>query len=327
MKASSPVQERSSYEGTVPPLERVRDDVWALGVAMPGGHIPYSLSYLLRDSAGGVHLVDPGWDSDENWASLCAALADLGCVPGDIRGVIVTHLHPDHLGMAQRVRRETDAPVTLHAAEQEALDGGLALGWTPERLAAELDAWGVPGDRRAEFESLTGQAGRTPPFAADVLVGDDERLDIPGFDLVTVWTPGHTRGHLCLRDDERSLLYTGDHLLPTMFAGLGLGGPTATNPLTDYLDSLDRVDRMPEHEALPGHGYRFTELATRVAESREHHLRRSREVAAVLAEGGDPTTWQIATRLTWTAGWDQLRGFYVYSALSQTAMHREYVES
>jgi len=111
-----------------------------------------------------------------------------------------------------------------------------------------------------------------------------------------------------------------------MHAGLGLGAPTDSNPLADYLSSLERVGVYPEHEVLPGHGYRFLGVASRAAASAEHHRRRSREVAAVLADAPESSNWQIAARLTWTAGWQNLADFYLYSALAQTAMHRDYVE-
>lgn len=322
MQATSPVQQAAELAGTVPPLEQVRQDVWALALAMPTGHIPYSLCYLLLDSAGGVHLVDPGWDSDENWAALVGALGQVDRTPADLRSTVVTHLHPDHLGMAERVRRETGARVILHRTEQAVLEHG----WNREPLEPKLAEWGVPADRHAEMSAVLALSTGYPEFHANDVVDDGTRLDIPGFDLIAMHTPGHTSGHLCLREDARQLMLTGDHLLPSIYAGLGLGAPTA-NPLADYLESLERVSAYPDHEVLPGHGYRFIGLAERASASAAHHLRRTREVQAVLAQGGDPTVWQIASRLTWTAGWQNLSGFFLFSALLQTAMHRDYLAS
>lgn len=320
VQATSAIQQAAELAGTVPPLEQVRPDVWALALAMPTGHIPYSLCYLLLASDGGVHLVDPGWDSDDNWAALVAALARVGREPADLRSAVVTHLHPDHLGLAERMRRETGARVILHRTEQAVFEHG----WNREALTPQLAAWGVPADRHAEMDAVLALSTGYPEFHANDVIDDGQRLDIPGFDLLAMLTPGHTSGHLCLRDDARSLMFTGDHLLPTIFGGLGLGGPTASNPLADYLHSLERIAAYPDHEVLPGHGYRFTGLADRAAASAEHHLRRTREVHAVLAEGGEPTVWEIAGQLTWTAGWGNLSGFFLFSALLQTAMHRDY---
>jgi glyoxylase-like metal-dependent hydrolase (beta-lactamase superfamily II) len=325
MTATSARQFASVTSGDVPALEQVRPDIWALGVAMPGGHIPFSLCYLLRDSTGGIHIIDPGWDSDANWAGLEAALSSLGATAAAVRSIIGTHRHPDHVGMADRLRRVSGAPLILHEAESTSAASGPVRQTGLADLELQLDEWAVPADRRPEFRSISLDGAENQPVTVDSTVRDGERLDIPGFDLLVIWTPGHTQGHISLRDDVRNVMFTGDHLLPTMHAGLGLGGAATTNAVGDYLRSLAQVSAHPEHEVLPGHGYRFTGLAARATESAEHHLRRSREVAAVLSEDGEPSIWEIASRLTWSAGWENLTGFFAYSALAQTAMHRDYV--
>lgn len=325
MHPTSPAQFEASRSGAVPQPERVRDDVWALAQLMPGGYLPYSLLYLLRDSERGFHVIDPGWDSPENWDGLVALLATLDASPADIRSITSTHLHPDHIGLAGRLREASGAPLQLHEAEAAAIGSPFDSPLSADSGALQLEEWGVPADRRDEILRITAQASRFVPPDADRTLVDGERLDIPGFDLRAMLTPGHTSGHLCLRDDERSLLFTGDHVLPMIYPGLGLGAPTTTNPLADYLASLELVSGYPDHEVLPGHGWRFSGVADRAAETAGHHLRRSREVAAVLVDAPDSNTWQIASRLTWSAGWSGLVGFLLYSALAQTEMHLDYL--
>jgi glyoxylase-like metal-dependent hydrolase (beta-lactamase superfamily II) len=307
-------------------LSTLRPGIRALQVTMPGGHIPYSLCYLIEDARGSLHLIDPGWLSAENWESLGRACAASGHRVDDIASVVVTHLHPDHIGMADRVRTATGAAVVLHEREQVALDemAGRAPAESPEH---RFDEWGVPAARLAELDVTAGRPPMDVPNPADVLVTDGALLDIPGRTIRVVLTPGHTPGHICLVDAEDGLVFTGDHVLPTIHPGVGLGGETATNPIADYLESLDRIALFDEHEVCPGHEYVFRGLAARCVTTAEHHLRRSREVAEHLRIDGDPTVWQVASELTWTAGWANLKGFYLLSALAQTAMHLEFVRS
>ena len=325
VQATSSPQFSASQSRTVPPIEQVRDDVWAVAIPMPGGHIPYSFNYLFRDTDGGLHVVDAGWDSDENWQLFVDAVESIGATIGDIRSIIITHMHPDHIGMAARMREATGAPVILHRAERDALEAPRSTSREGEILAQHLDEWGVPADRLAELLVVMGGGAPMAPVIVDRIVEDGEPIEMPGITLIPMWTPGHTNGHICLRDDQRGLLMTGDHLLPTMHAGLGLGGLSETNALADYLRGLRWVSEYTQHEILPGHGYRFTGVEKRAHQSAEHHLKRTRQVAAILAEQPDLSVWEIGSRLTWSAGWENLANFYLYSALSQTEMHRDYV--
>ncbi|GAB3398303.1 MBL fold metallo-hydrolase [Humibacter soli] len=325
MIPTSDEQFRASKAGGLPRVENVRDDLIVVPQAMPHSYLPYSLSYLLIDSESRVHVIDPGWDTDDNWQRLVETLAVRGLSPEGIASITVTHFHQDHVGLAERMRAASGAQIVAHRAERSSVPARAGRGAIEAR--ARWDEWGVPEDRRDELEPVVTERPAAPAPSVDRKVDDGDRLDVAGFDLRVVWTPGHTNGHICVVDAGRGVVFTGDHVLPTVFSGLGLGGSTPTNPVADYVASLGAIEKYDDYEVLPGHGYRFRGLASRVATCREHQLRRSREVAAVLADGGEPSTWEIASRLTWTAGWDGLHDFFLYSALSQTAMHREFVES
>lgn len=310
------------------PREEVAPDVWALALPIAGGAMPYTLCYALLDDAGGVHLIDPGWDSDGNLEALGAELAGLQRSLNDVRTVIATHSHPDHLGIAPRLRELCGARVILSARERDVLRQEAGQGDEDRRAHGDrLAQWGVPPQRRGELEAFFRMPFVLRDFAPDGAVEDGEIIDLPGHRLEAVVTPGHTSGHLCLVDRERGLLYSGDHVLPRIASGVGLGALPNTDPLDDYLSALERVGAWDVLHVLPGHEYRFRGLADRSRALVEHHLRRTREVAALVPELGDAPIWEYARRLTWTGGWDDMRGFFLDSALRQTALHREFIRS
>lgn len=302
-------------------LESIRSDVHLVRIPMPGGGLPFSLCYLLQDAAGGVHVIDPGSPGPEAVALVEDALRGIGRRLDDVASILVTHLHSDHAGAAAAVRRATGARVLMHERERVALAGAATSGG-PD--AETLEAWGVPDDRRPELLALPALpiAGVAAP---DAVLADGALVDIPGRRIRALWTPGHTTGHLCFDDEDHGLLFTGDHVLPTVNPGLGLGGP-ADDPIGDDLRSLRRIADL-DRLALPGHEAPFTNLHDRCAALAEHHLRRAREVRDALRAQPQATIWEVARGMTWTGGWSALAGFTLASALAQTAMHRAFVRS
>ncbi len=326
MQETSHAQYDASVKGTVPDLERVADGVWALPVPVPHGSVPYSLCYLVRDGDNGIHVIDPGFNSVDNWGALAFALSRIGSSKSDIASIIVTHLHPDHVGMADRLARSTGAPVVMHGIEARDLER-LARDGVPD-LGPHIDDYGVPVERRAEMiasASMHYQENGLSSPAVTVEHGD--RLDIPGRDIRALHLPGHTPGHLGLRFVDERLLVTGDHVLPTSYPDLSLRGEDGTYVLAHYLRSLDQLTEFDDHEVLPGHGYRFTGLAGRCDRIARHHLRRIEAVRRALAARPGRSLWEIASSLTWTGGWENLHGFYLLVALRETVMHIDYVES
>src|SRR4051794_37220872 len=152
------------------PSERIADDLIALAVPITAEAVVGStMAYLLRDADGGLHIVDPGWDSAANRSVVAQALAALG---GPLRQVLVTHLHPDHLGLAAFLRDTTGAAVVLHDAEQEDVLAELATDpLDPVAVEARIEAWGVPPERRLELRRLDPSVqAADPPAPADVVV-------------------------------------------------------------------------------------------------------------------------------------------------------------
>jgi len=90
--------------------------VWSVPVPIPGNPLGYTLVYAL-ESTGGPVLVDAGWNHPDSWQALSGGLASLGIDVASVRGVVVTHFHPDHAGLAGQVRQESGAWIAMHEAD------------------------------------------------------------------------------------------------------------------------------------------------------------------------------------------------------------------
>jgi glyoxylase-like metal-dependent hydrolase (beta-lactamase superfamily II) len=326
IEATDPEQYRAWQQRRVPGSGRVRDGIHSIPLPMRAGpRLTHSFSYAVEDDRGRVHLIDTGMSDGVNEGILARELESLGTRVEDVATVTVTHVHPDHIGLAGHVHALSGATVLMHEQDRRRLSELHAHG---HRVDPEvLLGWGVPADRAAAVAAGDRRGEQPLPSMPSEAVAHGDLLPIPGRRLEVVHTPGHTAGHVCIVDAESGLVFTGDHVLPAIHSGIGLGGRTSANPVAEYLTGLERLAPYGDLEVAPGHEYRFRGLGERLRTTAEHHLRRSREVAEALSGHEDLSVWELAARLTWSAGWANLRGFYLVSALAQTAMHRDFVQS
>ncbi|MGH3579897.1 MAG: MBL fold metallo-hydrolase, partial [Mycobacterium sp.] len=114
------LQKQAWDESVDPPVEKVRPGLWSVPVPIPENPLRYVLVYVL-ELDDGVAIVDAGWDTDSAWQALNDGLGEAGGSISDVRAVLVTHIHPDHYGLAGRVRRASGAWIGLHPADAEML--------------------------------------------------------------------------------------------------------------------------------------------------------------------------------------------------------------
>lgn len=296
--------------------------VWSLRVPIPDNPLGHTLVHLL-DTDDGPVLIDTGWDDPASWDTLVTGLAALGTSVTDIHGVVITHHHPDHHGLSGQVRDASGAWIAMHAADAEVVrrtrdaEPAVWLGY----ITAKLTAAGAPDDHLAPLRAArdSGRMRTLPGLRAalpdrEIVPGD--LLPLTGRRLRAVWTPGHTPGHVCLHLDEahpaglpgNGRLFSGDHLLPGITPHIGLyedpDDATVTDPLGDYLDSLERVARIAPAEVLPAHQHAFTDASGRVRELLGHHEDRLTGLRALLATPLTP--WQLAERMEWNRPWDEI---------------------
>lgn len=291
---------------------------------MPLPAIPrYVLVYVFETEAG-PYLVDTGWDTDEAFDALTTGLAGIGTSVDDVQGVLVTHAHFDHYGLAGRIRERSGAWVSLHPLDAAAL---AHYERAPhERRVAVLRTAGAPDTViEAAARDIVRAAVRLP--RPDVLMEDGDKPHVPGWDLTAVWTPGHSPGHLCFWEDRERLLLTGDHVLPDTVVVMGEVGDAGPDPLADYLDALDRLARYEPDEVLPAHEHRFHGLHHRLDTLRGHHSDRLTAVRNALRELGPATAWDIAAAVAPRRPPARLRGFALHAALVDMLAYLAALES
>ena len=130
------LQREAWAAGILPPVEQVRDGLWSIPVPMPRNPLRYVLVYAFAIDDG-LALVDVGMDTEESWNALVDGIAETGHHISDVRYAAITHLHPDHFGLAPRLRETTGAVLAMHAAQSANQIGFLTGGEDHRTMYAE----------------------------------------------------------------------------------------------------------------------------------------------------------------------------------------------
>ena len=219
-------------------------------------------------------------------AALRAALVDAGIGLEDVRRVFVTHLHPDHIGMAGTLER-AGAEILMHGPELE----NASRMWSRDHsMIDDTYAWfgrhGMPAAVDEGMREAWLQIGRAVDEVESVTsAADGEEIDLGGRSARLKWTPGHTDYHAVLVDEPEGILFSGDHVLPRITSNVGLYPYSRDDPLGDFLDALRAVRTLPVTRVLPAHGDPFDDLPGRVDAILAHHEERLRATLDAIGDG------------------------------------------
>ena len=273
----------------------------APGVRWLRMRLPFALDHinlwLLADEVDGVAgwtIVDCGIANDETRAAWERVFAtQLEGRP--VLRVICTHMHPDHLGLGQWLTERWGCALWISATD-----------WNAARMATRVTT-GFGGEAAADFfashgltdpESLAKVRQRSNYYGAMVpevpasfhRLMDGLVVRIGARDWRCIGGYGHAPEHMALHCPALNLLISGDMVLPRISTNVSVMDiePEA-NPLTLYLDSLDRYRELPADTlVLPSHGKPFTGLQRRIGQLADHHDARNAQPPAPRHQAQQP---------------------------------------
>lgn len=240
--------------------------------------LPFALNHinlwLLADGEGHA-AIDTGFSLDpikEAWKSALAGRRLTRC--------IVTHCHPDHLGLAAWLEEQTGAGLWIAQGEY------LAAHMMVEQIAnysivAMVKFFRQHGLDQARIDGLVargnGYKKGVPAIPATYrCLFADQALKIGAHEWRTIVGHGHSPEHMSLYCAELGVLISGDMLLPRISTNISVMASTPyADPLGQFLDSTDKFRVLPEDTlVLPSHGLPFRGLHARVEQLHTHHAER-----------------------------------------------------
>ena len=303
------------------PMQPIAENIYQVRLPLPFA-LNHVNCYLLRDDEGWTML-----DAGLNWPDLHqawqAAFAALQIDLSDIRRIVLTHMHPDHFGMAGHFQARTGAPVYLSPREAELAQ----IVWVENGWRQELSSgfWQQAGVTGAVLATVTSQTDRlrqmTMPHPTTVtMLPPGATITMAGRPWQVLHAPGHADGQIIFYDAADQLLLSGDQVLMKITPNIGLWPTTALNPLERYLHSLAELAKLPVRLALPGHGRLIEDWAARLAELQTHHQLRLAKMADAAADG--VSALAVAQRVF---NFHNFSEHEVRFAVAETLAHLEYL--
>lgn len=317
---------RLRYTTVQPPVSGVPASI-APGVAWARIPLPMELDHInvwIIDTDDGCIVVDTGigasvgqdaWDliDESTFASK------------PLRAVFVTHVHPDHIGLAAWLQERYRVPVLMSARTRELasmLLGG-ANGKQMEEAEHFFRSHGI-----AEIERMQ-QMFKPDRFArmtsgmpqVDRMIADGDVLSWGSALWTALETNGHAEGHLCLHDAAHRVLISGDQVLPTISSNISFVWRNGDkNPLRSYLSSLERLRGLDaETLVLPSHGLPFVGLHDRIDDLMRHHHEKLALLEELLTEP------RLALEVLPVMFRRALKGMHMFLALAEALAHLEFL--
>jgi glyoxylase-like metal-dependent hydrolase (beta-lactamase superfamily II) len=254
--------------------------------------LPFKLDHInlwLLDDGDGWTIVDTGIAGDEVKAAWERVFETFLSAAKRLKRVIVTHFHPDHLGLAGWLVDRFEVPLWMPREEWAwgrmlSLDGGSTMRTAFDRFyrAAGFDA--------AMMEAAAKRPGRYARIVSTVpgafrRIADGDVIDIGGREWRVIVGAGHSPQHACLHCPDLRVLISGDQVLPKISPNVSVWPqePDA-EPLSLYLSSLEKFRRLaPDTLVLPSHNLPFRGLEGRLDDLASHHAERLAETLSVCA--------------------------------------------
>ncbi|MBX2809294.1 MAG: MBL fold metallo-hydrolase [Cellvibrionaceae bacterium] len=192
-----------------------------------------------------------------------------------IAKIILTHLHPDHIGLAGWLQRQLDVEVFI---SQQDWNMAQRL-WRIDQAQGEFDFrrhYACFGLSQAHLQALVDNRAGYKKLVKDLpcrvsILSANSILEIGGSSWKVLGAKGHSPEHLCLWNQREGVLISGDHILPTITPNISLMVYGLNDPLYDYLQSLHEYSQLPCKTYYPAHGVPSVNYSERIRQLMAHH--------------------------------------------------------
>ena len=302
--------------------EEVLPGIFKIELPLPRNPLRSINSYVIVGEKRNL-VIDTGMNRPECMEVLDRELSSID-IDLSVTDVVVTHMHADHLGLAPHISHGK-TKVFLGARDIEVIEG--SRYWKDMLSYAVRNGFPNQDPEEAIRKHPGYKYGPLGPMDLHPLHGNEE-FHVGDYDLRTIHTPGHTHGHMCLYDEKKKVLFSGDHILGDITPNISLWEENG-DPLLDYLNSLEMVKDLDVNITLPGHRSIIKDHRKRIDELIAHHHERAMEVQEIISDES-MNAFEIASHMTWDLTIKEFDEFPImqkWFATGEALAHIRYLEN
>lgn len=264
-------------------VEKVADDLFMLRPKDPMWPSSANVYVIIEGGDGAFSMIDVGCGRGEVVDQVRDALSGIGLSVENLKTLILSHSHPDHMGGTRQFLDGAGPEILIHEDDFEnAVNPDLLTGTFDIEFAKR--SYSEKGGKATAMEDLMRffTDFGCPMFGASpsgrLKEGDSIKLGKYSFEVLL--TTGHSPGHISLFDKETKIMYGGD-----LVGDIVAWYTPASGGVTGYLESLDKMEARSPELILPSHGGIVTDPSEKIVKVRERLLAREKKMTGILDDG------------------------------------------
>ncbi len=303
-------------------MKEVFPHIYLIEIPLKDSPLKWLNCYLLKGEGRGL-LVDTGFNLDESERAVLDALSQVGLTP-EQTDLFITHLHVDHAGLAERLKRPGNR---VYASPQDAQAINAFQVQAYWKLLEKSNGYtGVPAQEALSCQEHVAHCYRPAGAVAFDLIQPGEHLQAAGMDFEVLDLKGHTPGQIGLYQKQAGILFCGDHILDRITPNIA-AWDLEEDYLGYYLDRLQKVRALHVRHLYTAHRELPEDPDARIGFLLRHHAVRLQEVRGILAKEPWQNAYQVARQMSWSIkkGFPQFPKLQKWFACSEALAHLQHL--
>ncbi len=307
-------------------IEEFLPGIYRILVPLAGNPLKALNSYVIKgNSESNNLLIDTGFQTKECYQCMIESLDKLN-ISMDNTDILLTHLHADHSGNAAALVKNNNK-VYLSALDTDvllshsrSLPGGGMYDYQRNRLIKNQISAELVDEML--IYSTSYRVNPDYSFLDYTRLEEGNIIDVGDYRLKSIYTNGHTPGHMCFSVENTGIMFLGDHVLFGITPNI-TNWPGVEDSLGDYLKSLDKISKYDVSIPLPGHRQTGS-FYERIEGLKLHHERRLNECLDIIGNSHKAKLYDIAGNMKWkirASSWEDFPALQKWFALGECLSH------